>query len=169
MILKRNILIEPMIFGGGQEFGLRSGTENTLGILALNKANQTLNSELETNLEKVSKFRDWFINKIIHEKLPLKIRTYPHQVPHIINLSFPKIPATAFLTHLAKEQIYVSQGSACSEKSKKLSHALIALGWQPEEIKTTLRFSFDALEIPEDPTEFWNKFKNVILELSQYL
>jgi len=142
VIKKRDLA--PVIFGGGQGLGLRSGTENVPAIAAFAEAARLAHSELSESIAKMNSLRDMLINKISEdERLSEISMTLPkHHAPHILNLTLPSIKSETMLHYLSSEGIYVSSGSACSSNSSHLSSALIAYGRSEAEADCSIRVSF---------------------------
>lgn len=130
--------LSPVIFGGGQENGMRSGTENTLGIAAFGTAAK-------------EKLQDIASVRTVREKLiaalgsKVKINTPDAKyLPNILSVTLPDIKSETMLHFLSFKGIYVSSGSACSSHSKHQSHVLSDFGLSQRDSDCTLRLSFDA-------------------------
>lgn len=134
--------IIPVIHGGGQEYGLRSGTENTIGIAGFGAAAKIGEKTLAEELEKFSRLRKLAEN-IISEKLPeIKINTpLCRHADHIISLTIPGIRSETMLHFLSSRGIYVSSGSACSSNTGHKSHVLLSYGMSENEADSTIRVS----------------------------
>ncbi len=137
--------------GGGQEFGLRSGTENLCGALSLQWAGARAINKQAENLRKVSRFKQELMGRL-QQKLP-QVRCFEPAMasPYILLLFFPGCLGEILLNQLSGQGVMVSTGSACNAKSKKLSPTLTALGFSPPEIKSTLRLSFHPDLLPVKP------------------
>jgi len=166
LILRQKHPLETLIHGGGQESGLRSGTENVAAISAMGLASKLSIQKLKSDYLKVESFVKWFQDKIQTSLPDIKIFEAPNSVPHIISLSIPGILGEVFLHHLAEKSIYVSTGSACNSTSKKLSPVLQSLQFTRQTIMETIRISLSAKEIPENPELFFEKFSQTVEELS---
>ncbi|MDP4178644.1 MAG: cysteine desulfurase family protein [Bacillota bacterium] len=141
--LRKGLSARPLICGGGQERGVRSGTENIAGILGFAKAAEIVNYNLEKNYNNVGVVKDYFINKL-KEIDDITINSPQSQdiSNYILSVSFGGVKAEVLLHVLEESEIYVSTGSACSSKSGKDSYVLKSIGLKPEQIKGTTRFSF---------------------------
>ena len=138
MIKKRKIV--PYIYGGGQEKGLRSGTENTIGIAAFGASVADIKQRRAENARKLEELYVYATEKL--ESLGLRInRPEGARVSHIINLTLPNIKSETALHFLSADRVFVSSGSACSSHSKNPSGALIAFGITPAEADCSLRVS----------------------------
>jgi len=146
--------LEPVLTGGGQEAGMRSGTHNTPGIAGLGAAYALAVSRRERDLAHYDTL-DRCLNRLLDEKLPEVAVNGPRQavelagpgpfergrVPYLVNLRLPEVPAEPLLNGLEGEGFYVSSGSACHSKSGSMSHVLAAIGLA-EEDGGNLRLSF---------------------------
>ncbi len=165
LILSRRIDLRPIINGGGQEFGFRSGTENVAGIASLGLAAKLACKRINENYKKIEAFSRFLKQGIKNEIRDIDIFESAATVPHIISLAIPGIPGEILLHHLVERRIYVSTGSACQASSKKLSSVLQALGFSQKRIKETIRISLAAIEIPENQESFLKQFLEVVREL----
>ena len=142
LILKKDWRIRPMQFGGGQEENLRSGTENTFGILALGEAVRTYDPEANTRMEERRKQ----LERLLKEAIPDAVINSPTGIPgacapHILNAAFPPVRSQTMLFALEGDGIYVSAGSACASRKQKISPVLKAMGIRQEIADCSLRFS----------------------------
>ncbi|MBY0403857.1 MAG: cysteine desulfurase [Cyanobacteria bacterium] len=141
-------LLFPQIQGGGQEFGLRSGTENVAGIVGLAKALEILTSSQSENKEAPFKnlrhLQAWFIQEI-KNAFPEAVFNGPedlnHRVPGNVNFSFPPLTGDSLVLQMDMKGIQVSSGSACHSAIIEPSHVISALGKGIEVAKSSLRFS----------------------------
>ena len=144
--------LSPIIFGGGQEYGFRSGTENVPAILAFGKAVETESQNLCENKKKLRTLRDYLIEKLTRTPALSEISiTEPKKsAPHILNITLPKIKSETMLHFLSSEGIFVSSGSACSSNSQHKTSALVAFGRSEAEADTSIRISFSHENETED-------------------
>ncbi len=141
---KRSITIDSLLKGGQQEKGIRPGTENLIGIVALGAAVTESIQNLETNYEKVYKLRNKFC-EFINENIDncvVNPNRNDRVSPYVLSVSFEDMLAEVLLHSLESKNIYVSTGSACNSKSKKYSHVLEAIGLNEKLMKGTIRISF---------------------------
>lgn len=141
--------LKPLLHGGGQEFGQRSGTENVPGIMGFGAAVEGYNTA--ANYECVATLR----KTLLHE-LSEKMDTYfvnAMESPYILSLSFPGIRGEVLLHSLEAAGIYVSTGSACSIHKKEKQHVLKAIGLPVENIEGTIRISFSPENNPADMSD----------------
>lgn len=149
MYVKENNRIKPLLTGGGQEIGIRSGTENVPGIYGIGEAVRILNQDLEGTIDKIRGLRDLLKEAILANIDNVKINSPEDGVCHVLNVSFRGVRGEVLLHYLEQKEIYVSTGSACSSK-KKGSHVLNAIGLTPDEIEGAIRFSLSDLNTKEE-------------------
>jgi cysteine desulfurase len=140
--IRKGLIPEALISGGGQEFGFRSGTENLPAVAGFAEAARIINRDIVSNYDNVYKLRQHLIERI--EKLDgIKINTNIEvSLPHIVNISAIGFRSGKILFYLDARGIYVSKSSACSARKLKDSHVLLALGLNQEDIMGSLRISF---------------------------
>ncbi|MBR1558955.1 MAG: cysteine desulfurase [Clostridia bacterium] len=148
LVVKKGVKLAPRQVGGGQEGGLRSGTENTPGIAGLNAAALELTrSNVDVMMKKlklIEGIRKAVPNVIVHGPAP------EDAAPHIVNLGFPNVRGEVMLHALEAEGIYVSTGSACSSKKLKVSSVLTAMGIPPQQAEWAVRFSLSPRTTDEE-------------------
>jgi cysteine desulfurase len=131
--------IAPIIYGGGQENNLRSGTENVYGICAFGEAVKEHLEKLNDEISYMQEVREYIISNLpegVVAKAPVKC------APHIINITLPKIRSETALHALSARGVFVSSGSACASNSThKASRALLAFGASEDEADSSLRIS----------------------------
>lgn len=162
--VKENNRIKPILTGGGQEIGIRSGTENTPGIYGLGEAIRIINEDLDGKIEKMKNLRDLLKKEIIENIEEIKINSPEDGVCHILNVTFYGIKGEVLLHYLEQKGVYVSTGSACSSK-KKGSHVLNAIGLSPQEIEGAIRFSLSDLNTEEEIKEAVKIVKESVSDL----
>ena len=143
LIVRKGVRLKPQHIGGGQEQGVRSGTENTPGIAGLGAAVAELVAMGAQMPEKLMAKKLRLIEKA-REAVPELIVNGPvpeDGAPHIVNMSFPGVRGEVMLHALEAEGVYVSTGSACSSKKLKVSAVLTAMGVSPAQAECALRFS----------------------------
>lgn len=140
--------IVPVLLGGGQEYGFRSGTENTVGIAGFGAAAKTGFARLEKDLEAMRKTKEYIVSTL---PSAVKVNTPAGEsAPHILSITLPDIKSETMLHFLSSRGIYVSSGSACSSHSREPSRSLIAFGLTAHEADCTLRISLSPLTKKED-------------------
>lgn len=142
LYIRNGVKIEPLLHGGGHEKGLRSSTLNVPAIVGFGKACQILKDEGEEENKRLTKLRDYIIEKILKEIKATKLNGHPtKRLSNNINISFLGIEGEALVLTLDSFGIAVSSGSACSSKTLKPSHVLLAMGLKPEEAHGSIRIS----------------------------
>lgn len=156
--------ISPYIYGGGQEKGMRSGTENTIGIAAFGASVADIRrrrGEIEKKLEELYLYA---VDRL--EDTGVRInRPQGARVSHIINVTLPKIKSETALHFLSADGIFVSSGSACSSHSKTPSAALTAFGLTPAEADCSLRISLSEYNGKEDIDALCASLKSAMARL----
>lgn len=143
LYVKSGTKILPVIYGGGQQKGMRSGTENVPGIAGLGQAAMEVCGKLEENRNRMYDLREHFIDGI--EKLAdcrINGRTDRENAPHIVSVSFFGVRSEVLLHALEDRGIYVSSGSACASNKPAVSSTLKSIGVKQELLDSTIRFSF---------------------------
>jgi cysteine desulfurase len=149
LIVREGVKLQPLLSGGGQERGLRSGTENVAGIVGLARALELMVENLEEKLAHFHRLRERFLAGVRH--IPgARINSPEPSVPTTVNVSFPGIPAEVLLHALEEEGVFVSTGAACSSRKNRRSHVLEAMRLPPDIIASSLRFSFSRYTTVED-------------------
>ena len=143
----------PLIIGGGQENGYRSGTENIIGIAGFGAAAKESRENFASNAQKIVSLRDYC------EKAVLRAGARPNipegaRAPHVLSVTLPNIKSETMLNFLSGEGICISAGSACSAHSKKMSSTLLSFGLTPHEADCTVRVSFSEYNTEGDVDAF---------------
>ena len=168
--MKKGLKVRPIIYGGGQERGQRSATENTPGIVGLAKAVELAMENMDASHEKVMEVKRTLAEGILRDipKTHINGPSIEEASPYVLNVSFNGLRSEVLLHALEEKEIYVSAGSACSSKKKGGSHVLRSLGLSEERIEGAIRFSFcryntvdeaaACLEILKEKTAFLRKY-----------
>ena len=148
LFIKSGVRIQPLIIGGGQQRGMRSGTQSpylaSAFALALEKATENLN----TNLDRLTSLRDAFAKEL--SELGAVILSPDDALPYVLNVSFPSFQSETMLHCLEEKEIYVSTVSACSSKTKAVSYVLLEMGIRREIAQNAVRFSFNRFNTAEE-------------------
>ncbi len=149
LYVRRGTELTPFVLGGGQERGLRAGTENLPAILGLAKAIELIDKKESTRLIKL---RDYFINiiKEINTDIKLNGPTGKDRLPNNINISIPGLDSENLLLELDKYGIYAGSGSACTSRSVESSHVLKAIGTPKKYLDGVIRFSLGSQTTKKD-------------------
>lgn len=142
LYIKNKTKVSPLVLGGGQEKGLRSGTENTPGIAAMATAAEEMYNNLKINNDNCKKLKEILLIGIKNNIKDTKVNSTDEDFPYILNVSFPGLRSEVLLHTLEQNGIMVSSGSACASNSKKKTGALIAMGKDAIIIDSAIRFSF---------------------------
>ncbi len=141
------VKVKPIIYGGGQQKNMRSGTENVPGIAGLGKATEVIYKDLDKRLEHYKIVKEAFIDGVMKFD---NIVNNSKEAPHIANISFGGVRSEVMLHALEDKGIYVSSGSACSAKHPGISGVLQAIDVDKNMLDSTLRFSFSCYNTLED-------------------
>lgn len=155
--------MKPMLFGGGQEQGLRSGTENVAGILALGKAVEIGRYGSVENAKHLADLKRYFLQRLT-EISSIEINSPEDGADHILNVSFLGVPSEIMLHSLEEQGIYVSSGSACSAK-KKGSRVLEVLRLKDNVRGSAIRFSFSIYNTREEIDPAIEALKKIVPEI----
>ena len=167
--VKKNKGLSPIILGGGQEGGYRSGTENVPGIAAFGAAAEVGAVTLKERFLRMDELRTRLILGIKERDAlcGISITEPESHAPHILNITLPKIKSETMLHYLSSLGIYVSSGSACSSNSGHISSALVAYGRTPEEADYSIRISLSARNCEEDIDELLSALESGISKLAR--
>ena len=151
LYVKTGTRIEPIIQGGGQERGLRSGTENIPAIVGMGKAAEIAKAEMKTEAQKLSQLRDQLINRVLESVPASFLNGHPTQrLPNNASLRFSYIEGESLILSLDMMGIACSSGSACTSKTLEPSHILLAIGLKHEEAHGSLLFTLGKQNTKED-------------------
>ncbi len=139
----------PLVPGGGQEFGMRSGTENVVGIAGFGAAAREGHATLAADISRMSALRDRLEARLSAMGVQLN-RPAGIRAPHIVSLTLPSIKSQTMLNFLSAKGICVSSGSACSSHAQKVSASLAAFGLKAHEADCTLRVSLSNTSTEEE-------------------
>ena len=143
--------LEPLIYGGGQEKNMRSGTENVPGIAGLGVAAKEMYTDHSAKMEYLTGLKDYLIDKASElEGVTVNSLKGAEGAPQIVSLSFEGVRSEVLLHALEEKGIYVSSGSACSSNHPAISGTLKAIGVKKELLDSTLRFSFGMFNKKEE-------------------
>jgi cysteine desulfurase len=143
--VRGRIPVEPVVHGGGQERGRRSGTENVAGAVALGTAARLIGDGLPRRAEGASAARDAFIAAVLAEAPGAALTGHPAaRLPGVASFVFPGTNGEAVLLELERRGVVSSSGSACAAGSEDASHVLLALGYPEDVARTAVRFSWGA-------------------------
>jgi cysteine desulfurase len=151
LYVKDGIRIEPLVHGGGQEKGLRSGTENIPSIAAFGKAAEIAKQEMQGDIEHLTKLRDRLIEGLLKPLPYTFLNGHPtNRLPDNVSVRYSFIEGESMLLSLEMNGVSVSSGSACASKTLEPSHVLLATGLKHEEAHGSIMFSLGRENILED-------------------
>ena len=161
--------LKPVIYGGGQENGLRSGTENVPAIAGLGVAAREIYADFDNNIDRMYKLRDRFISEVTKIDGVTVNGPLDHSgAPHIISVSVSGVRAEVLLHALEDRNIYVSAGSACSSNKPAISKTLKAIGLDQKLLDSTVRFSFSIHTTEEEVDYAVSALQELVPMLSKY-
>lgn len=145
LYVREKTKLSPVLFGGGQQKGIRSGTENVPGIAALGEAASLAYQDLEKNASHLRFLRERLIQEVKKiEGVTVTGESGERFAPHIVSVSVEGVRSEVLLHALEERGVYVSAGSACSSNKPSVSRTLLAIGLKQELLPSTVRFSFCA-------------------------
>lgn len=157
-VLKQRKLV-PILHGGGQEFGFRSGTENVIGIVGFGAAVKKAHSSLDESIARMASLREYTLLKLASLDVRLNV-PLAATAPHIINFTLPSIKSETMLHYLSGEGVFVSSGSACSSHSREPSRALTAFGLSANDADCSIRVSLSAENTEADVDAFIERLRS---------
>lgn len=169
LYIDQRVKIHPLIYGGGQQRDLRSGTENVPGIAGLGTAAEEIYRNHEEKMERLIGLKDYFISRI-GEIPEAVVNSLPGKegAPQIVSVSFSGVRSEVLLHALEDKGIYVSSGSACSSNHPAISGTLKAVGVKRELLDSTLRFSFGMFNTREEADYTIEMLKELLPVLTRY-
>lgn len=170
LFVRGEVELEPIVYGGGQEGGLRAGTENVAGIVGFAAAATVAVSELQTESSRLGALRDR-LESGLREALPEIIVNggdAPRRLPNVLNVSIPGIDLEGLLTALDLEGICVSSGSACTTGSVEPSHVIAAMGREGDLARNAIRLSLGWGTREEDIAYVLRVFPKLVKRLREF-
>ena len=142
LYVREKTKLKPILFGGGQQKGIRSGTENVPAIAGLGAAAAEIYENMQEKTDRMYELRDYFVREVAKIKdVTVNGAVGRETAPHIISVSVEGVRSEVMLHSLEEKKIYVSAGSACSSNKPSVSRTLKAIGLKPELLDATIRFS----------------------------
>ena len=151
LYINEKIKIKPIVYGGGQQQGMRSGTENVPGIAGIGMAVEKIYGSLDEDIDRLYEIKEHFIKGV--EKIDaVKINGLRgrESAPHIVSVSIRGVRSEVMLHALEEKGIYVSAGSACAARKPQTSETLKAIGVEKDLLHSTIRFSFSIFTTIEE-------------------
>ena len=163
--------ISPIIFGGGQQKGLRSGTENVIGIAGIGLAAEIIYRDFDKKIDKLYELKDYCVKELLKiEGVSVNAITdnIRETAPHIVSASIKGVRAEVMLHTLEDKGIYVSSGSACASNKPSISATLKSIGLKHDLLDSTIRFSMSVETTREDIEQTLSVLNEVIPMLRKY-
>ena len=169
LYIKNGIKIDPVILGGGQEHGLRSGTENVANIVGFGKACEIAKNNLNDNMDYVTTLRDMLIEKVLNEIPEVTLNGDPKsRLPNNAHFTFLGVNGEDLIIKLDEYGIAASTGSACSVNTQRASHVLQAMGFSHEQITGSLRLTMGVFNNEKDIEQTVTSLKKIVEELRAF-
>jgi len=166
LYIKNGIDADPLILGGGQERGLRSGTENVASIVGFGKACEIAKNNLNENISQMRKLRDILVEKVLNEIPEVILNGHSQsRLPNNAHFTFLGVNGEDLIIKLDEYGIAASTGSACSVNTQKASHVLQAMGFSHEQITGSLRLTIGIFNDQKEIEQTVNVLKKVVKEL----
>ncbi len=169
LYIDEKVKIRPIIYGGGQQRGMRSGTENVPGIVAMGVAAKEAYTDFDQKMEHLYSLKDHMLERL-QEVEGAYPNSYPGKdsAPHVVSVSFSGVRSEVLLHALEDKGIYVSSGSACSSNHPDVSGTLKGIGVKQELLDSTLRFSFGRYNTLEEVDYCIDTLKELLPVLRRY-
>ena len=169
LYVKEKTKIRPILFGGGQQKGMRSGTENVPAIAGLGEAAAEIYENFEANVNHLYELKEALVAGLLKlEGVTVNGKTGRDSAPHVVSASFAGIRSEVLLHSLEDKEIYVSAGSACSSNKPSISRTLKSIGVKQELLDSTVRFSFSIHTTMEEITYTLEVLRELLPVLRRY-
>jgi cysteine desulfurase len=165
LYIKNGTKLAPFILGGGQENGMRSGTENVANIVGFGKACYLAKENLDKNVIHMKNLRDHLTSRIINEISHVSVNGSTEKTPNNTHFTFLGVNGEDLIIKLDEHGVAASTGSACSVKTQKASHVLMAMGFSHEQITGSLRMTVGLYNTISEIDQTVDILKKVIQEL----
>lgn len=173
LYVRDGVKISPIILGGGQQRGMRSGTENVPAIAGLGEAVHLIYQQHSEKVERLYALKQRLMDGLTAMEgvtiNGINGLSLTETAPHIVSASFDGIKSEVMLHALAQEGVYVSSGSACSSNHPDLSGTLKAIGVEDRLLDSTLRFSFSVLSTEEEVDHALEAVAKVLPQLRRFV
>ena len=168
---QRIIRIDPQVFGGGQERGIRSGTLNVPGIVGMGRACELAGERLDSVIKQMAALRTTLWNRLLEHIPDIRLNGPPidseSRLPNNLNILIPGIDGASLLAELSRTGVAASSGSACSSEQPRPSHVLRALGLSEEEARQSIRFGVSRMTTLEEIELAAKRLKVAVQSLSR--
>lgn len=169
LYIDQRVKIRPLIYGGGQQRGMRSGTENVPGIAGMGVAAKLMYTDHGEKMQSMITLKDYMIDRLSEiDGVTVNSLSGDLSAPQIISASFLGVRSEVLLHALEDKDIYVSSGSACSSNHPAVSGTLKGIGVKPDLLDSTLRFSFGVYNTKEEVDYCIEVLKELLPVLRRY-
>lgn len=169
LFIKDKTKVKPLIYGGGQQKGMRSGTENVPGVAALGEAAEEIYENFEEKNDHLYQIKQRFVEGVLKiEGVSVNGKTGRDSAPQIVSVSIDGVRSEVMLHTLEDRKIYVSAGSACSSNKPSVSHTLTNIGLKGSLLDSTIRFSFSVHTTEEEIDYALEVMNEVVPKLRRY-
>lgn len=169
LVKKKKIKLESLVYGGGQEYGYRSGTQSYPLIHSLLNSEVKAKNEFEKNYKNIEEVSNYLINRLKNELSEEIILNLPKQrSPYIVNFSLLNKKASVVVEALSNEEIYVSTKSACNDKFCEESHVILEYFKDAKRASNSIRISFSKHSTKEEVDEFIETLKRIIKQVKGF-
>lgn len=169
LYMNEKVKVKPIMHGGGQQKGMRSGTDNVPGIAGMALAVEEIYKDFEEKTEYLYNIKERFIKGLEHlEDVKVNGLTGKDSAPHVVSVSIGGIRSEVMLHALEDRGVYVSAGSACASNKPATSATLKAIGVEKQYLDSTLRFSFSVLTTEEEVDYTLQQMYDIIPMLRRY-
>ncbi len=170
LYVRKGVQVAPVMFGGGQERGLRSGTEDVAAIVGMATAAETMAAEMPAEVERIRAIRDRLVSRVLDEIPDAHLNGAPanepgRRLPNNAHFRFEGVEGEAMVLSLRDKGVAATTGSACSSKTLEPSHTLISCGLLHEEAHGSLEFTFGRFSRDDDVERIMAVLPEVIARL----
>lgn len=166
LYIRKGVMISPLISGGGQENGLRSGTENVASIVGFGMACKITKENMNQNITHFKNLTSKLVSRVVKEIPSTVLNGHPEKrIPNNVHFTFLGVNGEDLIIKLDENKIAASTGSACSVRVQKASHVLKAMGFSHEQITGSLRLSVGPTNTEQEIDQTVDVLKKVVHEL----
>ena len=170
LYVNKKVKIKPIIFGGGQQRGLRSGTENVCGITGMGTAIKKVFASFDEDTKRMYELREHLIKRLLEtEDVFINGADMEGSAPHIVSASVKNVRAEVLLHALEDKGVYISSGSACASNRPSVSKTLKSIGVADEYLDSTIRFSMSVMTTKEEIDYAADCFADIVSNLRKYV
>lgn len=169
LYIRTGVKMKPLIYGGGQQGGMRSGTENVPGVAGLGVAAREMYTDHEEKVRRITELKDYMTDRLGEiEGTVINSKKGSGSAPQIVSVSFEGVRSEVLLHALEDKGIYVSSGSACSSHHPGISGTLKGIGVSPKLLDATIRISFGMFNTKEEIDYCIDALKELLQVLRRY-